>query len=160
MDRDDMYDRIFSGAEELPEEFFPNIDKVIASKEFPSVIRQLFVELKQTNYVQPGRWLKELNDDDLDILVRMSNEMSDQEISQERRDDAVRSYIILSIGLAMGEGSVSLVAEKITELISATSVFVNMESLYRKNLIEFNHDAVTFVHDENDKTIIAKAKGF
>jgi hypothetical protein len=138
--------------------FIVNIDACLKDESVPAVVKILYQKLKDVQYVHVGDYFKSINSKDLQTLVDYSeichqHSLDPEDTEDQEVSDAYHAMILLSMGLLLGEGSI--VDETQTEhAMKATIMFIALEALYRKGLIQVFHDKWSLSYNEND--IIAK----
>ena len=140
--------------------FTLNIQKCAEDKSKPAIIRSVFTELRDHNYISVGKFFEDMSEADLSILVEMSDRihaLDGQEPEAPEDNDAYESLTLLSIGLAVGGGA--LVTEDVAaDAFNATMVLISLEAMARKNIIIAHRENWTV--DLNDDTgIVASPRG-
>lgn len=139
------------------DEFIVNVDNIIAS-DYPSVVRMAARQLKHEGYLSVGSFLKSLSTEDLTMLVYFCEAVTSDEADSDDATSTHRKVLVLTVLtflLALGEGTVELTAENINKFVNTTTTFIILESLWRKGLIELEHDKLSY-SDQN--AIIAREK--
>lgn len=124
-----------------------NFDKIAVHKEFLSITRMLAVDLMKNPYITPADFLKRLSDEELQTLVQISD---DEE--HERMDE----IMLISEMIATGEGLETATLEVAVERVNQFCVFLVLESLFRKGLINLKYENMSFGEDYKDKIIAEK----
>lgn len=126
--------------------YFINLEKI---QEYPNILavtKLLALKLQKNPYMKVGNFLKNLSDADLKTLI-----------SIEQNDSEMEDILMMSFLLARAEGVENGTTDLITTHVNMLQGYITMESLYRKGLIEFYHDNLSFGEEASDK-IIAKPK--
>lgn len=132
-----------------------NISQCIADKSIPSVIRSLFIELRDHSYINTGKFFAELNAIDLDTLSYLAeNTHPDADVSEEESDQAYEYMTLLGMALLVGEGQ-ELTMESSEIGLRLAITFTTIESLYRQGLVDVFHENWTMDQHCN-KPIVAK----
>lgn len=124
-----------------------NYDKIAMHKEFLSITRMLAVDMMKNPYITPADFLKALSNEELQTLL----EISDDE-EHERMDE----IMLISEMLAKGEGLESATLDSATERVNQFSVFLVLESLFRKGLVKLKYENMSFGEEYKDKIIAEK----
>lgn len=152
----DFMENLFSNDNDY---FVVNIDKCIADKELPAVIRQIFTELKERDYISPGDFFKNLNETDLEslrILAEYTNPAAD-EYTEEQIDRGYEAMMMLGIGLSLGEG-LELSESHCEKAMKGAIIYTSIEAMARKDIVEVYRENWSMSLDE-DKPVV-KRKGF
>ena len=120
------------------------LDKIIQSRDFSSIVKQLAQELKANPYKTVGSFFDNLSNVDLDILM----EKIDNEDLEE--------IVLITELLARAEGVGATDLDEITRNISVMTVMIAGEALARKGLVEAFHHNMSFGDDFKDKPIFKK----
>lgn len=120
------------------------LDKIIQSRDFSSIVKQLAQELKVNPYKTVGSFFDNLSNVDLDILM----EKIDNEDLEE--------IVLITELLARAEGVGATDLDEITRNISVMTVMIAGEALARKGLVEAFHHNMSFGDDFKDKPIFKK----
>lgn len=142
--------------ENLPEYFTLNIERCIADKQIPAVIRQLFVELRDHGYVHVGKFYSELSDIDLDTLTTLAEQTHPEAaITEDEQNTAYEHMALLGMGLLVGEGQ-ELSEENCENSLKLAIAYTAIEGLFRAGLVEVIRDNWSMVGD--DKLPLVKLK--
>lgn len=122
-------------------------DMVLASKDHPAICKLLVVQLRSNPYIRVGEWLKNLTDPDLQFLTDLNESISKPEPFNEL---AMTTYVALTGMLAAAEGvAVDRDDDKgFMDQLKMLSTLVTMESLFRKQLVDFIHANATLGDDQ------------
>ena len=126
------------------EDWSIELDRIIASRNFTSIVKQLAVELKSNPYKTVGSFFDTLSNYDLDILM----EKLDNEDLEE--------ILLITELLARAEGAGARDMEDITRNVNVMTVMIAGEALARKGLVEAFHSNMSFGEDSSDKPIFKK----
>ncbi len=134
--------------ENTPEYFTLNIERCIADKQVPAVIRQLFIELRDHGYVHVGKFYGELSDIDLDTLTTLAEQTHPEAVvTQEEQDRAYEHMALLGMALLVGEGQ-ELNEETCENSLKLVIAYTAIEGLFRAGLVEVIRDNWSMVGDE------------
>lgn len=124
-----------------------NFPKIVESKEFLSTTRLLAAKMMVNPYITVGDFLKSLSDDDLRVLMHRAD------IVDEGNNGG--DFILLSEMLATGEGlNSSEDADEVTKRVNSFIMYLTIESLYRKGMVEIFRENFSFGEDAGDKVIV------
>lgn len=138
------------------EQFTLNIDKCIADKSMPAVIRETFVHLRDHGYINVGKFFKEMSDLDLDTLQILAEYTHpDAEATEEQTMQGYEYMTLLGMAMLVGEGH-ELTEEACENSLRVMISYVAIEGLARKNLVEAFHE--NWSMDMDDTKPIVKAK--
>jgi len=134
-----------------------NLDACIADTTTPSVIRQLFRDLKENGYINTGDYFCGVSDTDLNLLLQFAEAVGTNKdaFSEEEQDEALRNLMLLGMGLTVGEGEI-LTEDTVYQSANSVITFIALEGLYRKGLINIYRDKWSMTQNDND--IIATPK--
>lgn len=136
------------------EPFVANIDNIIAARDYPTVIRMAALRLKQEGYLSVGSFLKSCSDEDLQLLNGLCDAVYTEAEQGPTRKETLAMMVLTTV-LTLGEGTVELTIENSAKFFSATITFIALESMWRKGLIELDHDALSYV---DDTALVARLK--
>ena len=121
---------------------------IIKAKDLMPVTRALALDLSNTGYISVGDFLRDMNDNDLENLLNISENKEREEYSQ---------ILLISEMLATGEGlSPSDNAEEFASRMSQLVMLLAIESLHRKGLVKIYRGNMSFGADMADKVIVEK----
>lgn len=136
-------------------------DNIITNKECLSVTRILAADLQANPYYTVGQFLKNLNDVDLAELNDIVNcnfkhdlDEADEEEEPEA-DPRMADIVLLAEMLSRGEDIKSRSDEELLAKVNQFMIFISIESLRRKGLVEAYHSNMTF-GDDGDSRVIVK----
>lgn len=124
-----------------------NYDKIAKHKEFLSVTRMLAVDLMKNPYLTPADFLKSLSDEELQTLM---------EISDDDEHPRMDEIMLISEMLATAEGLAAATLEIATERVNQFCIFLVLESLSRKELVNVKYENMSFGEDYKDAIIAEK----
>lgn len=129
-----------------------NIDNIIKQKDILGVIKGAALDLKNHSYLSIGDFLRNISDEDLEILSNYCNNI----FENKHHPDEVSSIALLATILLTGEG-LEVNEETVEEAIDATIMYITLEGLARKDLVEIYRENFTLdpVYKE---LIVAKRK--
>jgi hypothetical protein len=143
-------------------EFDINYDNIIKNKECLSITRILAADLQANPYYTVGQFLKNLNDVDLAELNNIVNcnfkaDLDDVDDEEERETDPrMADIVLLAEMLSRGEDVVSKSDEELLTKVNQFMIFISIESLRRKGMVEAYHSNMTFGDDGNERVIVKK----
>lgn len=135
-------------------EYRVNLDQVIQKDDHYIIAQEIAVLVKMNGLMSVGSILKSIPNDRLQEMIDFIEETyQDEPIGQTCHEE----LMILSLMLIQAEGGqLSMSEEFAVNSMHQTMLFLMMESLYRKGLIELLHENLSF--DEASSTrFVAKA---
>lgn len=136
-------------------------DNIITNKECLSVTRILAADLQSNPYYTVGQFLKNLNDVDLaelnDIVnCNFKHDLDEADAEEEpEADPRMADIVLLAEMLSRGEDIKSRSDEELLAKVNQFMIFISIESLRRKGLVEAYHSNMTF-GDDGDSRVIVK----
>jgi predicted house-cleaning noncanonical NTP pyrophosphatase (MazG superfamily) len=124
-----------------------NYDKIVKHKEFLSVTRMLAVDIMKNPYMTPADFLKALSNEELETLM---------EISDDDEHERMDEIMLISEMLATAEGLPAANLDVATERVNQFCVFLVLESLSRKELVNVKYENMSFGEDYKDAIIAEK----
>lgn len=122
-----------------------DISKAVNDTEFPAIVRITAQQIRSApSYYKIGTFLTQLAQDDLDTLCRSADQPS---------GDPGFALVALAMMLAQAEGGCVDSDDEARDAVSQLILFITMESLYRKGLIDLNHRNLTFAADSGQLEI-------
>lgn len=143
-------------------QFDINYDKIITNKECLSITRILAADLQANPYYTVGQFLKNLNDVDLaelnDIVNCNFNANLDEADDEEERetDPRMADIVLLAEMLSRGEDIVSKNDEELLTKVNQFMIFISIESLRRKGMVEAYHSNMTFGDDGDERMVVKR----
>lgn len=129
-----------------------DFSKAVNDKSFPAIVRTTAMELMRAgSYSKVGPWFKSLSDYDLRDL----NDVVEQVDAGDQQASDV--LVALAMLLSQAEGGTSTTTEEVIFDVQMFTMFLTMESLYRKGLIDLDHALMTFAHDSG-ALVLAKVR--
>lgn len=128
--------------EHMEKELFTlNVDRCIADKSIPAVIRNLFVELRDKGYVHVGNFFKDLTDIDLETLKELAESTHPEatNVTDEQVENAYEHMALLGMALMVGEGC-ELSIDNCELGLKLAITYTTVEGLFRRNLVEVIHE--------------------
>ena len=112
-----------------------NLDGIFSSKSMPSVVKNAAYKLKSLGYFLIEDFFKELNDQDLDVLIDIAHTCHIKSKSKEEQIKALQDMIILTKILSEAEGYYINMNDpnELQNNILKTIAFITAEGLYRKS---------------------------
>lgn len=124
-----------------------NFDKIATHKEFLSVTRMLAIDIMKNPYLTPATFLKALSNEELQTLM---------EISDDDEHERMDEIMLISEMLATAEGLNPATLEIATERVNQFCIFLVLESLSRKELVNVKYENMSFGEDYKDAIIAEK----
>ena len=124
-----------------------NYDKIVKHKEFLSVTRMLAVDIMKNPYMTPADFLKALSNEELETLM---------EISDDDEHERMDEIMLISEMLATAEGLPAANLDVATQRVNQFCVFLVLESLSRKELVNVKYENMSFGDDYKDAIIAEK----
>jgi hypothetical protein len=124
-----------------------NFDKIATHKEFLSVTRMLAIDIMKNPYLTPATFLKALSNEELQTLM---------EISDDDEHERMDEIMLISEMLATAEGLHPATLEIATERVNQFCIFLVLESLSRKELVNVKYENMSFGEDYKDAIIAEK----
>ena len=124
-----------------------NYDKIVKHKEFLSVTRMLAVDMMKNPYMTPADFLKALSDEELQTLM---------EISDDDEHERMDEIMLISEMLATAEGLPAANLDVATERVNQFCVFLVLESLSRRELVNVKYENMSFGEHYKDAIIAEK----
>jgi hypothetical protein len=137
-------------------QLFINLDKVMNATQYPAVIRLAAMTVKTAGYLHPGEFFRTMSDRDLSILTQICDDMLVELLSDAQQKAVVEPLLVLSCVLALGEGAGEIDEQRAQRHLQSTMIFVALEGLFRKGVIELNHPNISYLEDTPE---LAKLKG-
>jgi hypothetical protein len=146
-----MEDDFFKGT------FSVNLDEVIKSATYSSIVKMLALQIKQNSYLTVGDFFRKLSDNDLESLVDAIEEanLADEESYEE--SSQVDDLILLALMLSQAEGGAEEDIDEVYQKINCLCMLAVTTSLHRKGLVEVYYENFSLQQDANEN-IIAKRK--
>lgn len=139
----------------MSNQFTPNLERIIELPKTPAVVKEVARHVQKDGYLLPGTFLKGLSDVDLDVLVGFCETMHVGSVAPpSTKELAYETMIMLTTLLTLGEGKTGQTREELLEDLVTTVTFVTLEKLARRNLVEFDREAASYIDDN----VIAKLK--
>lgn len=135
-----------------------NIDKCIADRSRPAVIRSLFVDIRDRCYVTPGEFFGGISDMDLEVLRVYSEQIARLDghaPSTDEHHTAYENLGLLSMGLLVGDG-LEITEDTSVHALKTTVLLISLEHLARLGMIDVYRD--NWSMDPTDVRPIAKGK--
>lgn len=142
-------------------DFSIEYDKIENSKNFLSVTRLAAAQFKKAPYGKVGEFFKQLTDEDLQVLCDVCDEYADV-VDAEGDFENVPHFeeiLLLAEMLAAREGIMGRTLDDVMHRTNQMLMFLAIESLHRKGLVEVFHDNFSFGEDAGDKIVVKKAAG-
>jgi len=112
-----------------------NMDEIIASKDAPSFIKDLFRTVSQLGYISPQTYFETLSTPDLDTMRSLVEQMSDENAPEEIQFRAYELIMLMTIGFLIGEGT-EITEETVTENSSLVIHMISLEAMARIGLVK------------------------
>lgn len=124
-----------------------NLAEVAKAKDIHPIARLLAIELQSNEYLSTGDWLKSLRDSDVEDLMSLVD---------EDNDETYQSLIILALMLSRAESVYFKTEAEMGQAIGMLRVFICIESLARKGMVEVMHQNMSFGEDMSKLQIARK----
>lgn len=126
-----------------------NIEKCINDKTLPTVLRMLFVELRDCGYVHVGKFFGEMSRADLDTLRMLADytHPDNEDVTEEEEKMGYETMALLGMALMTGEGH-ELSEENCENGLKLALSYTAIETLYREGLVEVFRDNWSMVGDD------------
>lgn len=142
------------------DEYALNLDGIFSSKLMPSVVKNAAYRLKSLGYFLVEDFFKELNDQDLNVLIDIAHVCHVKSKSKEDQIEALQNMIILTKILSEAEGYYINMNDQneLQDNILKTIAFITAEGLYRKsnNIFDISYKNFTYENELTDNLIILK----
>ena len=141
-------------------EFDINYANVITCKECLRLTRILAADLMNNPYLTVGMFLKNLPQDDLNILIEIVEANFNLDPEEEVEDPRLADIVLIAEMLSRAEGIISKNDEELHTTVNHFMVMITMESLHRKGLVKLYHENMSFGEDAADRIVVEKLKDF
>jgi hypothetical protein len=109
----------------------------------PAVVRMAaWYAMQAKTYMKPGQWLHNLNALDLIFLLNLVDQCNDAPA-----DPATGALISLTMILVQAEGLELDSPEQLNSQVNQLGLFLTIESLSRKGLVDVEHGNISFGDD-------------
>jgi hypothetical protein len=143
-----------------PEDTFTlNIDRCIADKSNPAVIRELFKQLRDDGYINVGKYFAEMSDIDLDMLTEIADHTHPDAVGEstpEQITQSMETMALMGMALTVGEGGV-LSESACEQGLKLTITYIAIESLYRRGIVNVFRENWSMT-EEGNKPIVEMRK--
>ena len=129
-----------------------NLNAIANCEEFLDLTRRLAVKLMDRPYITVSEFLHETSDEDLQDMLEIFNDLTETNEEVERMEEMV----LIAEMLAFGEGLDGPSDEVSHTRTNQLMIFVVIESLKRKGLVNVHYENMSFGEDFNDKVIAEK----
>lgn len=139
--------------------FTLNIDRCIADKSNPAVIRELFKQLRDDGYINVGKYFAELSDLDLDMLTEIADHTHPSAVNEstpEQIEQSIETMALIGMALTVGEGGV-LTESACEQGLKLAITFIAIESLYRRGIVNVFRENWSMI-EEGNKPIVEMRK--
>lgn len=126
------------------------LEKIVTEKKMLSVTRLLAAELMSNPYKTVGEFFQNINDVDLETIIRIVEEEGGSEHSAELLLMAQMLYGAEGLGSQLDN------IDAVTERINQFGVFAIVTSLHRKGLVKVHFENMSFGEDMGDKMLVEK----
>ena len=144
---------------ESEDTFTLNIDRCIADKSNPAVIRELFKQLHDHGYINVGKYFAEMSDIDLDMLTDLADHTHPDAVGESSPDEiaqAMETITLIGMALTVGEGGV-LTETACEQGLKLAISYIAIESLYRKGVVNVFRENWSMT-DDGSKPIVELRK--
>lgn len=123
--------------------------KLVANNTAPAICRLAAWEAIQTgSYMKPGDWIRKLHQVDLDHLLQLCDTAKDTD-----DDSATMTLVALTMVLVQGEGLDVADGKELTDQMNQLVMFLTLESLGRKGLVDVEYNNISFDPASGDAAI-------
>lgn len=133
-------------------------DVIMNDRSIPAFIRALAYDLQQQTYMTPGEFFEHISDHDLDYLAECVEKeamiQEDERTDESELSDGLKHIFALGSMLCVAEGA-ELNDERGEQIYKTTAMFIIVERLYRKGLIDIFRNGFSY---DNLDAPIAQAK--
>ena len=139
--------------------FTLNIDRCIADKSNPAVIRELFKQLRDDGYINVGKYFAEMSDLDLDMLTEIADHTHPDAVGESTPDQIAQSMetmALIGMALTVGEGG-ALTESACEQGLKLAITYIAIESLYRKGVVNVFRENWSMT-EEGNKPIVEMRK--
>lgn len=139
------------------ESWYLNLAKIVEDKDRSSITKMLALKLMTNPYLTVGSFLQNINDDDLDYILDLSEKMTENQDEEDfNPPEETQDLLLMTMMLANAEGSPASTMEDLQHHLSAFTLFVAGTSLHRKGFVEAFYGNMSFNEDMSDKPIFKK----
>lgn len=131
--------------------FTLNIDRCIADKSNPAVIRELFKQLRDDGYINIGKYFAEMSDLDLDMLTEIADHTHHEAVGESTPDQIAQSMetmALIGMALTVGEGG-TLTEEACEQGLKLAITYIALEGLFRKGLVNVFRENWSMTEDSS-----------
>jgi hypothetical protein len=139
--------------------FTLNIDRCIADKSNPAVIRELFKQLRDDGYINVGKYFAELSDLDLDMLTEIADHTHPDAVGEStpvQIAQSMETMALIGMALTVGEGGI-LTESACEQGLKLAITYIAIEGLYRKGLVNVFRENWSMI-EEGNKPIVEMRK--
>jgi len=162
-DADDFIDRLlFEPDDAGVDDLLPHINNILEG-DSPECVKNLYRRLQRSEYMTVGSYISKASDEDLRQLVEYADDIfrgEEHDLSQSEYDEAFGVIILMALGWSFGEG-VHIPAEddyRITKAVQLASMFITLESLYRRGEIDVYHKNMSMSIEGNIQDAVVARK--
>lgn len=134
-----------------------NIETCIADRSIPSVIREVFLSLRENGYVNVGSFFKNLSDIDLETLSTLADftHPDVEDATQEQVDMGYQYMSLLGMALMVGEGF-DLSMDNCELGLKLAISYTAIESLHRHGMVNVFYENWSMDSDTNKPIVELK----
>lgn len=139
--------------------FTLNIDRCIADKSNPAVIRELFKQLRDDGYINIGKYFAEMSDIDLNMLTDIADHTHPEAVGESTPDQieqSMETMALIGMALTVGEGG-TLTEEACEQGLKLAITYIALEGLYRKGHVNVFRENWSMT-EESSKPIVELRK--
>jgi hypothetical protein len=125
------------------------LPRLVVNNYAPAIVRLAAMEIIQTgSYMKPGDWIRNLHQCDLDHLLLLCDAAKDTDT-----DAATATLVALTMVLVQGEGLDVADGAELTAQMNQLVMFLTLESLGRKGLVDVKYNNISFDPEAGDAAI-------
>lgn len=106
------------------------------------VVRALACDMMKQPYLRVGEWLGRASDDTMQILSDLVEDVENPVM--------VESMLLMGMMFSQAEGVYTVEEDDVMRATNMMTVFITLENLYRKGLIELTRENMSFGEDANN----------
>jgi hypothetical protein len=134
-----------------------NYEQVVKSTRLLATTRMFAKKIMDNPYLTVKDFLIDLSDRDLEFFINLLDGIDEEETDPENFDPALEDLLLISMMLRQAEGLDPVTGpDDAHESIKRLSVFLILESLYRKGMVELFRENMSMGDDYNDKMVVKK----
>lgn len=141
-------------------DFSIEYDKIANSANFLSITRLTASQYKTNPYRKVGDFFRDISTEDLQVLSDVCENYASAVEDNGDYENVPHFEEVLLLGemLAAGEGILDRSLDDVMQRTNQMVMYIAIESLNRKGLVNVYHDNFSFGEDAGDKMIVEKKK--